>query len=113
MLPHYLPPSRDAPHVYPSLRPLAFVFPQMFRGLMPRRSSSDTPSSGFDARSLKPGVWNDPAAPDGYVGIVVVSNSGERWIRFEIAAAKYSPEWAELFQYWFEHGDLGSIHIVP
>lgn len=84
----------------------------MFEVILSRRSSV-TPPSSLDGQPLKSGVWNDPAAPDGYVGIVVVSKSGERWIRFEIAASKYSPEWAELFQHWLKHGDLGSIHIVP
>lgn len=76
------------------------------------RRSSDTPPSSIDAKPLKPGVWSDPAAPDGYVGLVVVGKSGDRPLKIEIAADKYSPEWVPLLEHWLKHGDLGSIHIV-
>lgn len=79
---------------------------------MPNRKSSDTPPSALDIAPLKPGVWRDPAAADGYVGLVVVNNSGERPLKIEIASDKFSPDWIPLLEHWLEHGDVAGMHIV-
>ncbi len=48
----------------------------------------------------RPGVWEAPDAPDGYVALVVNSTLGRRMLRIEIASDFYSHAWITWLERW-------------
>lgn len=55
--------------------------------------------------ALRAGVWNDPAVPEGQVGLVVIGSSGKRLLRIEMSAEVYSTAWVGWLEKWLQSRD--------
>lgn len=65
-----------------------------------------------ERNARRQGVWNDPSAPDGYVALLVISSSGRRLIRIEIAQDCYSHAWVSWLEKWLRRWDVGVLRII-
>jgi hypothetical protein len=61
--------------------------------------------------AIRAGVWQSDA-PDGYTALVVVSSSGRRLIRIEVASDVYSPTWVQWLEKWLNRWDTGFLRMV-